>query len=82
MLSFPKPGVTLALDFANLGPKTLKLMDRLDVIVRESNGSIYPAKDGRMAPESFRQFYPNWESLIPFIDPAFSSSFWRRVTQG
>jgi hypothetical protein len=35
MLSFPQPGVTLALDFPNNGERTLRLFERLDVIVRE-----------------------------------------------
>ena len=33
MLSFPKHGVTLALDFPNRGTKTLKLLNELDHIV-------------------------------------------------
>src|SRR5207247_6896413 len=45
MLSFPRPGVTLALDFAYGGEKTLHLLDELDAIVRQSGGAIYPAKD-------------------------------------
>jgi len=31
---------------------------------------------------SFRRFFPGWESFAPYIDPKFSSSFWRRVTGG
>ena len=36
MMSFPQPGVTLALDFSNNGIRTLKLLERLDAIVRRS----------------------------------------------
>jgi FAD/FMN-containing dehydrogenase len=80
MLSFPRPGVTLALDFAFQGPKTLHLLDQLDEVVRQSNGSVYPAKDARMSPASFQQFFPNWKEFASYIDPKFSSSFWRRVS--
>ncbi len=80
ILSFPRQGVTLAVDFPNRGKPTLALMEQLDRVVRDAGGRGYPAKDARMSPESFRQYYPQWEQLKPFIDPRFSSSFWRRVT--
>ena len=35
-----------------------------------------------MSPASFDAFYPEWREFAQFIDPAFSSSFWRRVTDG
>lgn len=79
LLSFPRPGVTLALDFPNRGDRTLHLLDRLDRVVRESGGALYPAKDARMSPETFRGSFPNLEAFLPMIDPRFSSSFWRRV---
>ena len=82
MLSFPRPGITLAIDFANRGPSTLALLERLDELVRNAGGSVYPAKDARMSAASFRRFFPGWESFAPHIDPKFSSSFWRRVTAG
>lgn len=80
MMSFPRPGVTLALDFANHGPRSLALFERLDAIVRECGGGVYPAKDARMSGESFRRFFPQWEQFSRYVDPRFSSSFWRRVT--
>lgn len=81
MLSFPRPGVTLALDFPNLGDKTTALLSNLDQVVRQANGAIYPAKDARMSPADFRQAYPAWESFSQHLDPGFSSSFWRRMMQ-
>jgi FAD/FMN-containing dehydrogenase len=81
MLSFPRPGVTLALDFAFRGPQTLKLLDELDSIVFAHGGRLYPAKDARMSPAAFRQSYPNWAEFAAYVDPKFSSSFWRRVTE-
>ena len=49
MLSFPRPGTTLALDFPNHGERTLRLLDGLDDIVAQAYGAVYPAKDARMA---------------------------------
>jgi FAD/FMN-containing dehydrogenase len=80
MLSFPRPGLTLALDFANNGPKTLRLFDRLDELVRQIGGIMYPAKDAHMSAEDFQAYYPQWQEFARYIDPKFSSSFWRRVT--
>jgi FAD/FMN-containing dehydrogenase len=79
LLSFPFEGTTVALDFPNRGQRTLQLMDRLDAIVSAANGRLYPAKDGRLPAKLFRQGYPNLERFTPCVDPAFSSSFWRRM---
>lgn len=80
LLSFPKPGATLAMDFPNRGKKTLELLERLDQIVRDAGGSVYPAKDARMSAASFQAYFPQWREFEKFKDPKFSSSFWRRVT--
>ena len=80
MLSFPRKGVTLALDFPNQGEATLSLLEELDQMVKDSGGLVYPAKDARMSAESFQTFYPEWETFSQYVDPQFSSSFWRRVT--
>ncbi len=80
LLSFPRPGLELALDFANQGKKTLRLLDVLDTLVRHSGGTVYPAKDARMSSESFQTYFPHWREFAQYIDPKFSSSFWRRVT--
>jgi hypothetical protein len=79
LLSFPRPGITLALDFPNHGTKTLQLLDGLDQVVRTSGGAVYPAKDARMSAESFRDYFPRWRSFCEYLDPAFSSGVWRRV---
>ena len=82
MLSFPRPGITLALDFAMRGERTLKLMQSLDAVVQQSGGALYPAKDARMSPALFEASFPRWRNFVPYIDPKMSSSFWRRVTGG
>lgn len=80
LLSFPRPGTTLALDFANHGRRTFELLDRLDDTVAAAGGAVYPAKDARVSSEHFREYFPAWHEFSRFIDPAFSSGFWRRVT--
>ncbi len=82
ILSFPRPGLELALDFANQGNKTLELLEDLDKVVRQCGGAVYPAKDARMSPECFQTYFPRWREFAQYVDPKFSSSFWRRVTVG
>ena len=82
MLSFPRPGLTIALDFAMRGQRTLELLQSLDEIVLQSGGALYPAKDARMSPAMFEASFPRWRRFVPYIDPKMSSSFWRRVTGG
>ncbi len=81
MLSFPREGVTLALDFPNVGPKLFRLLEELDGIVKSSQGAIYPAKDARMSREMFEISFPRLEEFKQYKDPKFSSSFWRRVQE-
>jgi FAD/FMN-containing dehydrogenase len=82
MLSFPRCGVTLALDFPNTGARIERLFTELDEIVAAAGGRLYPAKDARMPAELFRKSYPRWREFERYVDPAFSSGFWRRTTQG
>ena len=79
LMSFPKPGITLALDFPIKPEKSFALFDRLAEMTREFGGRLYPAKDARMTPEQFRAFYPQWERFQRYKDPALTSSFWERV---
>jgi FAD/FMN-containing dehydrogenase len=79
LLSFPEPGITLALDFPNRGERLERLFVELDSIVQAAGGRLYPAKDGRMPGPLFRSGYPRWTEFSRFIDPRCSSTFWRRV---
>ncbi len=81
LLSFPRSGVTLALDFRNRPPSTSKLFQRLDAIVREARGRLYPAKDAHMSAADFQSAYPQWQQLEVLRDPLLDSKFWRRVTR-
>lgn len=79
MLSFPQPGVTLALDFPNKGDRTKKLFERLDAIVRDAGGRIYLAKDARMPRELFEAGYPRVNEFIKYRDSGISSGLSRRL---
>lgn len=79
LLSFPMPGITVALDFQNRGPSTRALLGDCQDIVTNHGGRIYPAKDACMTPSAFGMAYPAWRDLVPYVDPNFSSSFWRRT---
>lgn len=80
MMSFPQPGITLALDIAIVPEVTFPLFERLGEMTRELGGRLYPAKDACMTGPQFRSFYPQWREFADYRDPAFSSAFWERVT--
>jgi FAD/FMN-containing dehydrogenase len=80
LLSFPLPGTSLALDFPQRVELEQVLFPRLDAIVREAGGRLYPAKDAHMSGSDFRQAYPRWEQLEALRDPSLNSHFWKRVT--
>jgi FAD/FMN-containing dehydrogenase len=80
MMSFPMPGITLALDFPIRREASFQLLDRLADITANFGGRMYPAKDACMSATHFQHFYPQWEYWAAYLDPAFSSSFWQRVT--
>lgn len=81
MLSFPREGVTLALDFPMYGEKLFKLLNELDEIIMYHGGRIYPAKDARMSPDTFKGSFPNWEEFQKYKDPKLCSRFWARVME-
>jgi FAD/FMN-containing dehydrogenase len=79
MMSFPMPGVTLALDFPNKGTKTQSLLRSLDDIVRSAGGRIYAAKDATMPRDLFERGYPRLKEFMQYRDPGISSSMSRRL---
>jgi FAD/FMN-containing dehydrogenase len=79
LLSFPLPGATLALDFPQQGETTARLFARLDAIVREAGGRLYPAKDAHMSGEDFRATYLSWKRLEELRDVCITSQFWERI---
>jgi FAD/FMN-containing dehydrogenase len=80
MMSFPAPGITLALDFPIKPETSFPLFDRLASMTLEFGGRLYPAKDARMTAAQFQAFYPQWQQFARYRDPQISSSFWERVT--
>ena len=81
MLSFPRPGYTLTLDFPNRGEGTLRLLAELDRITVEAGGGVNPYKDARMSAETFAASFPEWQRLEALRDPAFMSDFWARTAR-
>ena len=80
LMSFPQPGITLALDFPIKPGVSFPLFERLADMTRDYGGRLYPAKDAAMTAPQFQTFYPQWEQLARFRDPMLTSSFWERVT--
>lgn len=80
LLSFPMPGVTLALDFPQREPTNTRLFAKLDALVHEAGGRLYPAKDAHMGADHFRRAYPQWQTVESLRDPRLMSLFWKRVT--
>ncbi len=82
LLSFPRKGVTLALDFAHRGERTVELLRELYAVARQAGGAFYPAKDAVMSVEDFEASFPHLAEFERHLDPGCSSSFWRRVRAG
>jgi FAD/FMN-containing dehydrogenase len=81
LMSFPLPGVSLALDFPQRAAVNERLFAILDALVHEAGGRLYPAKDAHMSAAHFQRAYPDWERVEKLRDPHLMSRFWRRVTQ-
>jgi FAD/FMN-containing dehydrogenase len=81
LLSFPREGTSLALDFPQRDEQNARLFSRLDAIVSAARGRLYPAKDAHMSGADFRAAYPQWQQLEKLRDPAMLSRFWERTTR-
>lgn len=78
LLSFPREGVTLALDFRH-SRGLPQLFTRLDDIVRTAGGRLYPAKDARMPRALYEATFPNLPAFARHRDPGMSSGMSRRL---
>jgi decaprenylphospho-beta-D-ribofuranose 2-oxidase len=63
MLSFCRPGITLALDLPNVGAPLRELTARLDRIVVDFGGRLYLAKDAVTTPEVIAPMYPRLDEF-------------------
>lgn len=84
LLSFPRPGLTLSLDFPHTGPDLIRMLRGLDEIVLEAGGRVYLAKDACVRADHVQRMYPNLERFREIkakFDPheRFSSSLSRRL---
>ena len=71
MLSFPRPGVSYALDIP-IGAETQALVDALNEVVASEGGRVYLAKDAFTRPEHFRTMEPRldaWNAVRRTWDP-------------
>jgi FAD/FMN-containing dehydrogenase len=66
IISFPKEGYTLALDFP-VRKGLLEFLDELDKIVLQYGGRIYMSKDARMKPEILRGGYPGLDRFKEIV---------------
>lgn len=78
LLSFVRPGATLALDFHNRAGIEA-LFERLDALVVAAGGRLYPAKDARMPRAVFEAGYPRLGEFLGYRDPWISSAMSRRL---
>jgi FAD/FMN-containing dehydrogenase len=81
LLSFPRQGASLALDFPWRAEHTEALFKQLDAVVASCGGAIYPAKDAHMSGLDFRAAYPAWQTIEQYRDPNLNSLFWQRVME-
>lgn len=66
LISFPKEGYTLALDFP-VRNGLFKFLDELDKIVLKYDGRIYLSKDARMNPDIFWKSYSNAGRFLDIV---------------
>ena len=83
MLSFPREGYTLAIDFP-VRANTVALLRRLAAMVLDAGGRVYLGKDSYLEAAMFRAMYPGvdrWLAIKDRYDPdgVFTSDLGRRV---
>jgi FAD/FMN-containing dehydrogenase len=66
IISFPREGYTLALDFP-VKAGLLEFLDELDQVVLRYGGRLYMSKDARMKPEILRQGYPGLKKFKDIV---------------
>ncbi len=73
LISFPRQGYTLAMDFP-VKKGLFEFLDELDRLVLQHNGRIYLSKDARMGSDIFNKTYKNasaFKSIVKKYNPDF-----------
>lgn len=66
LLSFCKPGFTIAIDFIN-NTEAKQAVMAMNQLITEINGRIYLAKDILLLPEQYQKMYPNHQSFTQIL---------------
>lgn len=66
LISFPKEGYTLALDFP-VRDDLFPFLDELDALVLQHKGRLYLSKDARMKPHVFWEGYPHAQAFAAVV---------------
>jgi FAD/FMN-containing dehydrogenase len=72
LLSFPKPGISIAFDVPQRGARTQALVDRMNEVVIQAGGRIYLTKDALTRREHFLAMEPRfaaWNEIRRKWDP-------------
>lgn len=85
LLSFPKPGWTLAVDFPATHMDQNDILNAIDEQVAAVGGRVYLAKDSRLSPVFLPAMYPDldeWRQIADKADPQrrFRSDLDRRLS--
>jgi decaprenylphospho-beta-D-ribofuranose 2-oxidase len=77
LLSFPRPGWTLAIDFPADTPGLSVILDKLDSVLVQNGGAVYLTKDSRLSSAHFEKMYKDatqFRAIKSQIDP---HGFWK-----
>jgi len=72
LLSFPRPGWTLTLDYSTAVPGLEAFLQKFDEELVAAGGRIYLVKDSRVSPELIPAMYPEleqWRTIAHSMDP-------------
>ncbi|MFK7872371.1 MAG: FAD-binding oxidoreductase [Oligoflexales bacterium] len=79
IMSFPRQGWTLAVDFPYCGQNLFRFLNQLDQKVLDAGGRVYLAKDARIQPKTAESMYPQFQKWQSLWDEKCSSDFVRRM---